>query len=263
MKVLKKYFFLWWKLTENSFLVSLTNRFNAALFFIGKILRFIFFIVFLFALFTKTSVIANYSLMQALFFFLTFNLIDTTTQLFFREVYRFRPMVVSGDFDLVLVKPMNPLFRALAGGADPLDLFMLVPYIGSLIYVAMRLGSLSFLNLSLYVLLLMNGFLIATGFHILVLALAIMTTEIDHTIMIYRDLTSMGRVPVDIYREPLRGIITFIIPVGVMMTFPVKAFFGLLSPFVVVLSLGLGIFFLLLCLRIWRYSLRQYASASS
>ena len=172
-------------------------------------------------------------------------------------------MVVSGDFDLVLVKPMNPLFRALAGGADPLDLFMLVPYVGSLIYVAMRLGSLSFLNLSLYVLLLMNGFLIATGFHILVLALAIMTTEIDHTIMIYRDLTSMGRVPVDIYREPLRGIITFIIPVGVMMTFPVKAFFGLLSPFVVVLSLGLGIFFLLLCLRIWRYSLRQYASASS
>jgi len=41
-------------------------------------------------------------------------------QLLFRDVYRFRPKVVSGDFDLILVKPINPLFRVLLGGADPL-----------------------------------------------------------------------------------------------------------------------------------------------
>ncbi|MBI2404670.1 ABC-2 family transporter protein [Candidatus Gottesmanbacteria bacterium] len=256
MTTLGKYLLLWWKLTENSFLVSLTNRFNAILFFIGKILRFGFFIVFLLALFTRTEFLAHYSVAQVVFFFLTFNFIDTVA-------YRFRPMVVSGDFDLVLVKPINPLFRALAGGADPLDLFMLIPYIGALIYVATRLGTVSFLSLSLYVLLLINGFLIATGFHILVLALAIMTTEIDHTIMIYRDVTSMGRVPVDIYREPLRSMLTFVIPVGVMMTFPAKAFLGFLSPVAIVVALILGMLFLLLCLRIWRYSLSLYASASS
>ncbi len=263
MKTLGKYLSLWWKLTENSFLVSLTNRFNASLFLLGKILRFVFFAGFLLALFARTQFLSHYSVLQMMFVFLTFNFIDTVTQLFFREVYRFRPMVVSGDFDLVLVKPINPLFRALAGGADPLDLFMLIPYIGSLCYVAIRLGNLNVVHISLYLLLLMNGFFIATGFHILVLALAIITTEIDHTIMIYRDLTSMGRLPVDIYQEPLRSIITFIIPIGVMVTFPVKAFLGLLSPMSALLSLGLGIVFLLLCLRVWKYSLRQYTSASS
>ncbi len=241
----------------------LTSRFSAFLFLIGKLLRFAFFAIFIFALFAKTQVIANYTLTQAVFFFLTFNLIDTTTQLFFREVYRFRRLVVTGDFDLVLVKPINALFRALAGGADPIDLFMLIPYTVLLVYVGRMLGHVTFVAVGLYIVLIFNALLIAASFHILVLALAILTTEIDHTIMIYRDLTMMGRIPVDIYREPLRSIITFVIPVGVMMTFPVKVFLGLLSPIWVVWSGALGILFFVVSLRIWKYSLRQYASASS
>lgn len=263
MKTFIKYFYLWKKLTINSFLSVLTSRFSALLFFIGKLLRFAFFAVFIFALFSKTQLIATYTLTQALFFFLTFNLIDTTTQLFFREVYRFRQLVVTGDFDLVLIKPMNALFRALAGGADPLDLFMLIPYIGSLIYVGGLLKNATLVNVGLYIVLVCNALFIAASFHILVLALAILTTEIDHAIMIYRDLTMMGRVPVDIYREPLRSIITFVIPVGIMMTFPVKVFLGLLSPVWVLLSFGLGIIFFVVCLRTWRFALSKYASASS
>lgn len=257
-----KYFHLWAKLTVNSFMTVLTSRFGASLFLIGKTLRFVFFLVFLLTLFTQTRLLATYTQTQMLFFFLTFNFIDTVTQLFFREVYRFRPMVVSGDFDLVLIKPMSPLFRALVGGADPLDLLMLIPYVGALVYVGMQLP-VTVAGVVWYVLLLMNAFAIATGFHIFVLSLAILTTEIDHTIMIYRDLTSMGRVPVDIYREPLKTIITFAIPIGVMMTFPAKAFLGLLSPWFVIASCFIGVAFVGIALRMWRYSLSRYASASS
>ncbi len=250
-------------LTFNSFQTSLTSRTSAFLFLTGKLLRFVLFGVFLFALFAKTSRIADYSVLQAVIFYLTYNLIDTTAQLFFREVYRFRQQVVSGDFDLVLVKPSSPLFRALAGGADPLDLFMLIPYVGSLVYAVSRLGTIEISTVGLYVLLLINGFLIATGFHILVLALAVVTTEIDHAIMIYRDITSMARLPVDIYREPLRSLITFVVPVGVMMTFPAKALFGLLSPGFTAIALMVGILFFFVSVRVWRCALTKYASASS
>jgi len=263
VKNLIRYLHLWGKLTANSFAVSLASRFSAFLFLFGKVMRFGFVILFIIILLTKTQTLAGYQLHQVLFFFLTFNVIDTGTQLFFREAYRFRPLVISGDFDLVLVKPMNPLFRALAGGADPLDLVMLIPYIGLLIYVGNMLGKASAIHVLLYILLLLNGFVIATGFHILVLALTILTAEIDHAIMIYRDLTSMGRVPVDIYREPLRGVITFVVPVGIMMTFPAKAMLGLLAPKAIILSFVIGFVFVLLCLRIWNYALTRYASASS
>lgn len=263
MRTLNKYLHLWLKLTENSFLISLTSKFNAFIFLLGKVLRFALMLGFIFVLFSQTKTLENFGVIQFSFFFLTYTLIDTITQLFFREVYRFRPMVVSGDFDLILVKPMSPLFRALAGGADPLDLFMMIPYSAILVYTAGKLGTLSTLHVALYVLLLINGLLIATGFHVLILALAIVTTEIDHAVMIYRDLTSMGRVPVDIYREPMRTILTFIIPVGVMMTVPAKAFLGLLTPWVIIESLFLGIGFFLICLRFWHIALTKYASASS
>ncbi|MBI4065284.1 ABC-2 family transporter protein [Candidatus Gottesmanbacteria bacterium] len=261
--VIKKYFQLWLKLTIISFQQVLSNRFSALLFFIGKFLRFILFFVFIVSLFQKTQFLASYTVAQVAFFFLTFNILDTVTQLFYREVYRFRPMVVSGDFDLVLVKPISPLFRALAGGADPLDLFMMIPYIGALIYIGSLLHVTSMLSIFSYVLLLFNGFLLATGFHILVLALAIVTTEIDHAIMIYRDLTSMGRVPVDIYHEPLRSIITFVIPVGIMMTYPAKAFLGLLTAPLIILSLTVSVAFIAICFKVWRYALSKYSSASS
>ncbi len=258
----RKYLQLWIKLTANSFMSVLSSRFGAILFLIGKALRFVFFLVFLLTLFTQTQFLASYTQTQMLFFFLTFNFIDTVTQLLFREVYRFRPMVVSGDFDLVLIKPISPLFRALVGGADPLDLLMLIPYVGSLVYVGSQLGT-TVPGILLYLLLVANALVIATGFHILVLALAILTTEIDHTVMIYRDLTSMGRVPVDIYREPLKTVITFAVPVGVMMTFPAKALLGLLSPPFIVLACLIGAGFLWAALYAWQYSISRYSSASS
>jgi len=264
MKTLQKYFQLWLKLTANSFMSALLTRFSATIFLIGKFLRFVFFMIFLLTVFSQTRMLAGYNEAQAVFFFLTFNLIDTVTQLFFREVYRFRPMVVSGDFDLILVKPVSPLFRALAGGADPLDLIMLVPYIGIFWYTLTLVApSLTLVRIFGYLLLFGNGLLIATGFHILVLALAILTTEIDHAVMIYRDLTSMGRIPVDIYQQPLRALLTFVVPVGIMMTFPAQALLGLLKPGMTFVSLVMGVLFFLLCLRVWRFSLTRYSSASS
>ncbi len=263
MKTIARYLRFWIKLSVASFTTFFVTRWNMVIFLAGKLIRFVLFIAFLLILFRETDRLVDYNVFQVLFFYFSFVVLDTIAQLFFREVYRFRDLIVYGDFDLVLTKPINSLFRALAGGADPLDLLTLVPYVSSLIYVGVHLGIKSWTSVGLYVLLLLNGFVIATGFHILVLALAIVTTEIDHTIMIYRDLTSMGRVPVDIYREPLRSLITFVIPVGLMMTFPAKAFLGLISLQSIIFSLGLGMAFLFFCLRVWKYALTKYTSASS
>ena len=140
---------------------------------------------------------------------------------------------------------------------------MLPSILPAVIYTGGRLGDIHGINLVFYVLLLANGLIISTGFHILVLALGILATEVDHAIMIFRDVVSMGRIPTDVYHEPLRMIMTFVIPVGVMMTFPAQALMGLLSPWIMLLSLALGLLFLVLCLKAWGYAITQYSSASS
>ena len=113
----------------------------------------------------------------------------------------------------------------------------------------------------MYVVLILNGFLISLGFHIFVLGIGILSTAIDNTVLLYRDLTQMGRLPIDVYQEPLRGMITFIIPIGIMMTYPGKALPGLLSIQGVMIAFMFGLVFL--SLWFWSYALRHYTSVSN
>ncbi|OGK26683.1 hypothetical protein A2954_01140 [Candidatus Roizmanbacteria bacterium RIFCSPLOWO2_01_FULL_37_12] len=230
------------------------------LFTLGKIFRFVFLLSLIYLVFSKTRLVKGYSLDQMIVFYLTFNIVDTTAQILFREVYRFRPMVVSGSFDLTLLKPHHPFFRVLVGGLDFLDVFLLIPTIILTIYFILKLPGITLLPTAFYLLLIANSLVMATAFHIAVLALAILTTEVDHTIMIYRDLTALGRFPMDIYKEPVRGIFTFIIPVGIMMGFPPKALLGLLSPTFFLFSLILSTMLFLISLKLWNLALKKYQS---
>lgn len=262
MKKLAKYFRIWWLMSRNSFMDVLFQKMAFLIFLTGKVLRILMFFGFLFFLLKSTKNLAGYNLNQTIFFFLTFNLVDVIAQFLFREVYRFRPLVVNGGFDLILTKPASALFRVLMGGADVIDLVTIPP----LIFATYWVGSLLHPNLGqilMFLFLLANGLLIATAFHIAVLGLGIITLEIDHTVMIYRDLTSLGRLPVDIYREPLRSILTLLIPVGIMVTLPAKALMGLVSPVGVAASLLGGVLAVILALKFWRFALTKYASASS
>ena len=262
LKKLLYYFRVWLRLTVFSFQIAFMASLGAVIFTVGKLLRFGLFIIILFVILTKTKVLAGYTFNQTLIFFMTFNVVDTLTQLLFREVYRFRPKIVSGDFDLTLAKPLNPLFQTLLGGADFLDLLTLVPFFAILVILISHI-QLSAWQIVIYLLLTANALVIAAGFHIVVLALGILTTEVDHTIMIYRDISGMVRFPVDIYQRPLREVITFIIPVGIMMTIPVKVLFGLLSIKIYMIAGIIGVVWLFGSLVLWKFALTQYASASS
>ena len=249
-------------MSRNSFSAIIDQKLALSVFLIGKVLRFIFFFGFLYFLLLGTKTLAGYSSNQVIFFFLTFNIIDVISQFLFREVYRFRPMIINGDFDLVLAKPLNPLFRVLMGAADVIDLVTIPPLVAATIYFGSLLHP-SFISVFYYLVLLLNGLLIAAAFHVIVLSFAIVTLEVDHTIMIYRDLTSLGRLPIDIYQQPLRAFLTYLLPVGIMITLPAKAMMGTMSAMGIILAFIVGILAVFVALRFWNYALTKYSSASS
>lgn len=262
MKKFKKYLKIWWMMSSNSFSVVLGQKTALLMFLIGKIFRFIFFFLFLFFLLKKTGNLAGYTSNQIIFFFLTFNLVDVTTQFLFRNVYSFRPMIIKGDFDLVMVKPINALFRVLMGGADLIDLTTIPPLVVLTVIYGINLHP-SLFGVLTYVILMINAFVIGTAFYITILSLAIITLEIDHAVMIYRDVTSLGKLPIDIYKEPLKGFLTYFIPVGIMMTLPGKALMGIIGVGGILISVLIGIVTISLSLKFWNFALTKYTSASS
>jgi ABC-2 type transport system permease protein len=262
MKQIKKYLKIWWLMSKNSFVMVLSQKLSLSIFLIGKLIRFFFFFMFLVFLLNGANSIAGYSKNQVIFFYLTFTLIDVFSQFLFREVYRFRPQIVRGDFDYVLVKPVNALFRSLMGGADVIDFITIPPLLIAVIYYAAALEP-TLPQILLYLALLLNGFIISAAFHIIVLSMAIITLEIDHAVMIYRDLTSLGRLPTDIYREPLKGFLTYLIPVGIMVTLPVRSLIGLSTTGAVITAFAVGILILIISIKFWNFALKKYSSASS
>lgn len=230
------------------------------LFTLGKILRFLFLFGVIFLIFSKTKIISGWSLKQVIILYLTFNFIDTFSQVLYREVYRFRPQVTSGNLDLILVKPYHPFLRVLTGGVDFLDLLLLFPYFLMLLFFIFQ-ENVSFFSFFLYLILVINGLIIATAFHIAVLALGLLTTEVDNAIMIYRDLLNFGRFPVEIYQQTISFVLTFIIPIGVMITFPVKSLFNFLGFKNIVFAFFIAFFLLSLSIKLWQIGLKKYQSA--
>lgn len=241
----------------------LTSK-GGLLFLIGKIIRFIFFFVFLYSVLSGVGSLAGYSREEVIFFFLVFNIVDIVIQFLFRGVYIFRPLIISGNYDLDLLKPLPSFFRPLFGWTDILDLITLIPLlIFSFWYIFSHQLVVSTLAFVLFIVLLFNSILLGFAFHLFVCSMGILTTEVDHLVWIYRDLTSMARFPTDIYSRGARVALTFIVPVIVLITVPAKVLLGLLRPEIILLSFFLGIIASYFSLKFWFWSLKKYTSASS
>jgi ABC-2 type transport system permease protein len=260
---MKRYLKLWYIYSLYSTQIGLQSRFGAVLFMVGKFMRFGIFLFFIFLLSSTVKEISGYTFWEMMLIFATFNLIDVSSQFFFREVYRFRNYVVDGSVDYFLVRPMKPLFRFLLGGADIFDVPLFIISILLVVLSLVKIGDLSFIGLFSYIVLVLNGLLIALAFHVLVLTIGILSTVVDNALWLYGDIVEMGKIPINLYQKPLSSILTFLIPVGVMITFPAQAAFGELMPQLILVSFMICFGLLLFSVISWRFALKRYASASS
>jgi len=261
-KKLRKYWRVWYIMSRNALAGSIHSKLSFGFFLVGKIVRFAFFVFFLLFLVRGTGSLAGYSVDQVIFVFLTFNIVDVVGQFLYREVYRFKPLILSGDFDLVLTKPMSALFRGLMGGADFIDLMTIPILLVVVVMVGARLEP-SVGEVLLFGVLVVNGLVITTAFHIAILGLYVRFLELDYVLWFYRDLLNLGKLPVGVYREPLRTALVYIVPVATMVTLPARALMGLVSWGGIMVSLIIGAAMIWVAMKFWRYSLSFYMSASS
>jgi ABC-2 type transport system permease protein len=257
---LKTYWYYWIKSSQMTLQALLATRLASFFFIIGKFGRFFLFIWFLLVIKDKIQHVAGYSIDQLILFFLIFNFFDLFGQLFYRGIYWFRSEIVSGTFDFRLVKPISPLFQILTRHTDFLDIPLLTLVIIGLI---IKFPTTHPYDLLIFFILSLSAIIIITAIHIAVASIGVITTEVDHTIWVFRDLASMARVPIDIYVEFIRTFLTYIIPIALVYTFPAKALYRLLSPLTIVATLIGALVFYFLSLLFWRHALTKYSSASS
>jgi len=260
-----KYCKVWLRLGKMRFQeYYIQSRLHSLFLISGKLVRFSFFFIFIIALLTKTQTLAGFSLYQTLLFFMTFNLIDITSQFFFRSAYAIGWMINKGEVDFILTQPINSLFRIISDNIDFLDLATLAPVIMVLGLVITRLQTpITSTNFILYILLCFNALLIAFSIHVAIIALSILTQEISSEIWIYRDLMTMTRFPIDIYSRSIQLVLTFLVPIAVMVSFPAKVLLEVLSWQWIILAFLIGAISFGVSIRFWHFALRKYSSIST
>jgi ABC-2 type transport system permease protein len=259
---LRIYWQLWSTMAKYSLAEVMVNRATSVLFFLGKGIRFAMMLFFLLLIKQNIHGMAGYTTDQVVVFFLTYQFTDTLAQILYRGVYIFSWQVRSGELDFYLAKPINPLFRILTGKPDIIDVFFFIPSTLLSMYIIAQLNvSVTLTSALVFLAMVINGFLITTGFHILVVCLGVMTTEVDNAIMLYRDTVALSKFPVTIYGEAIRIALFFLVPVGIMNTLPAQFLLQLQPSMSVFLAGAIGLGFFALSLLTWRFSLRKYTSA--
>lgn len=257
---LKVYWLYSLRMSTMTFSSLVSTRLASVLFLTGKLIRIVLWLVFLLALKDKINLLSGYSLDQLIVFFLIFNIFDLLGQIFYRGIYWYRNEIISGNFDFTLTKPLNPLFQILVSHTDWLDIPALIL---TVIFLVIKLPSVSWLEFLSFILMGVIAMVLVTAIHIFVAAIGVITTEVDHAIWIYRDLSQMARFPIDIYIEGVRYFLTFVIPIGLIFTVPAQALFGVLSWQWGLLTFGFTIVFYAIIIKFWQYALKKYQSASS
>lgn len=264
MKELSKFFKVYIFFTSRVAQQQLITNSGAIFFLLGKVLRFLLFFFFIFSIANAAKTVAGYSATQVMVFFMVFNIVDITTQFLFRGVYVFRNEVVTGNFDFDLLKPLPSIFRPIFGWTDVLDFITLIPlWIYFLYFLSANHLVNNTLSLLLFVLLLLNSLIIGFAFHLIISSLIVFSSDADSILMLFRDFTSMSRIPTDVYPKFIQYFLTFAVPVIVMITIPAKALFGIFSWNNLFLSFGISAIFLIGSLWIWNRAVRNYTSASS
>lgn len=262
---MQKYLKVYKILAVHNFSSLIASRLDFWLLIFGKLVRMGFLFVWVFSIFHFIEKLAGYTLGQTLLFFATFNLVDILAQVFFfRGFWFIQQYVKEGEFDRILLYPINEIFLTAFKITDWMDVLTLVPAGALVVYAATLLPvTPSLLQIVLYLLLCFNGILLAFAINLFIAGLTFYTPETENLFLLYRDLMTVGRFPTEIFLNPLQIVFTFVFPVAVIIAFPTKVLLGLLNPFGILYAFVLSSVLVFLAIKFWNASLKHYSSVSS
>jgi ABC-2 type transport system permease protein len=192
------------------------------------------------------------------------------TNLIFSQLVNFDKMIVDGEFDRVLVRPLSPLGQVIFSKFEVSTAAHLI--IGSTaLYFGSRYGNIewTFYKVLLFPVIVTGGVLIAGGIRLMVAAVAFWTLRnrsLVHTVIF--SSKEFINYPVDIYNVGMQFFLTFIFPIAFINFYPAHYFLdrlgtGLLHPALEMGTPIVGIIVITVSIFSWKAGVNHYQSTGS
>jgi ABC-2 type transport system permease protein len=222
-------------------------------------------ILFFKVLFLHTTLIAGWTSEQMTVFVATYLLVDAINMTIFSSNMWWLPVFINkGELDYYLIRPVSPLFFLSLREFAANSFLNLLIALAFFIYSILQSGiALSVSNLSVFLLLIVNGSLIYYCVQMLMILPVFWTHSSRGFVDLFYSMGVAMERPDRIYRGVIRIIFTMILPFGLIASFPARMFIEGIDAGTMIhlLIVSLGLWSLMLL--VWKWGLRNYSSASS
>ncbi len=171
--------------------------------------------------------------------------------------------VRTGELDYLLVRPVDAQLLISLRKVAPAAVWELVAGVAVVVVALARLGVPDWGTMALAAGLFVAGLAATYGLWLLVICTSFWFVRVDNLRFLLTAITDAGRWPVSVYGRGLRLLLTTLIPVALVSSFPAMALLGTLEEGHVATALGAAAGMLVLSRWVLRRALRNYASASS
>lgn len=173
-------------------------------------------------------------------------------------------MVRDGTLDFLLLKPADAQILVSLGHLTPGRVVDLLAASGLAAWALRQVGHTpSFVELAAAAVCLVASVLILYSIWLMAAATSFWWVRVESLSFLLGAVLDAGRWPSSVYRGLVRVLLTFVVPVTLMTSFPALALQGLLEPAQVLGVVAGAAGFLGLSRFVWRRALARYTSASS
>ena len=180
----------------------------------------------------------------------------------------FSNQVRDGNYDRILVRPLSPLIHVIMNGFEITGVAHIILGVGSFIvansFLEIHWG---FINISMFILVVLGGSLILAGIRIIIAAIAFWA--INNNSLVHLFVYSSREFllyPLNIYSGGVKFLLTFLIPLGFINFYPAHFFLNkstgdMFHPIFIYSTFPVGVVLYMFSLYIWKIGQDAYESA--
>jgi ABC-2 type transport system permease protein len=172
-------------------------------------------------------------------------------------------LIRTGSFDLVLTKPVDAQLQV---SLRKLDLAEIWPVVGGVGLVGWALAHRplpSLADAAIGALMFVCGLAAVYGLWILALCSCFFFVRVDNLRFLLVAVTDAGRWPMSFFAGWVRWVLTLVVPVAIVTSFPATSLRGEWTAGFVATGVGVAAAFVIGSRLAWRWSVSRYSSASS
>lgn len=222
-------------------------------------------IIFLYLVFQQIPTLQGWTLEQLIFIYGFAQIPRGIDHLFTDNIWLVAwRLVVTGDFDRYLLRPMNVFFQVIAEKLQPDALGeLLIGIILVGISIKKKVVILSPRHICLFFVSILAGALIYTSIKTFFAALAFWVKRSGIFLQVAYELADFAKYPTEIYHKGIRFMITWVIPFAFVAYLPAGFFLGKGEGWIIGIECVIALVFWCVAYGVFNYGLKVYESAGN